>query len=249
MPYMAASLLFCLTLLQTTRVEDPLVSIATKYSLRVEVVDKPQVIQGAGYRIEIDPPSKEDLAAYTKLFSSEWNRYPIEVTKKAGLKAIVIGSNIRMNTQIRASVPAFDTGIMYYDTTLGKKHPEFQRSVVHHEFYHLLDERQGKIWVDKPWSELNPPDFHYGKGGAAMREAGVGKLTDKLPGFITLYSTSAIEEDKAEIFAHLLVDPVFLDDRVKADPVVSSKVAFLKQRLKDWVSAVDDCFWKSKATD
>jgi len=46
-----------------------------------------------------------------------------------------------------------------------------------------------------------------------------------------LYGTAAVEEDKAELFAHMIVDGSFVKDRASHDPVLAAKVALLRERL------------------
>jgi hypothetical protein len=64
---------------------------------------------------------------------------------------------------------------------------------------------------------------------------------------LTPYAMSAIEEDKAELYSHLLVDPDYVRSLIKADPVIAAKVTLLKSRLKAWDSQFNEDFWSSKA--
>jgi hypothetical protein len=136
---------------------------------------------------------------------------------------------------------------MYFDTTLGNYNPPYQRSVIHHEFFHMIDNLQKKLRKDPEWGALNRPEFHYGRGGETVRNLGAGVLTHNLPGFLTPYAMSAIEEDKAELYSHLLVDPDYVRSLIKADPVIAAKVTLLKSRLKAWDSQFNEDFWSSKA--
>jgi len=236
-----------ITLCGQAAIPDSLEALAKKYQLKIELLTESRQWNFSNYRVEADAPSPSDLERYTKLFVSEWERYPPSVIQSARLKRIVIGSNIRMNGQVRAAVPAFEADTMFYDTTLGAKNPSYQRSVIHHEFFHMMDERQGLLYGDPEWGGLNPAGFHYGNGGDKMRTRGTGILSDSLPYVLTPYASSDIAEDKAEFFSHMLVDPEFVAKRAKADPVISAKVDLMKRRLNKWNSAFDDGFWKTKA--
>ncbi len=233
----------CLLLFQTRPI-DSLDSLASHYSIKVEVVTQAYLWQGEGYKVVSDAVPATDLARYTPLFVKEWSLYPVSLMAKARVRRIVIGSNIRMDGQPRAAVPASDDDTLYYDATLGAKVPHYQRIVLHHEFFHLIDDRSGWMRRDPDWAALNLHDFHYGSGGDKMREHGSGELTDKIPGFLTPYGTSAVEEDKAELFAHLVVDPEFVKKRAAADPVVASKIKLLKSRLAQFDPDMGEAFWK-----
>lgn len=236
---------FALFLAAQLQTPQSLTDLATKYEVEIEVVRAPYSYE-SDYEVTALAPSQADLDRYAALFSLEWNRYPVSVMKAAKLKKIVIGAGIKMNGQVRAAVPAFEANTMLYDTTLGAKSSAYQRSVIHHEFFHLIDELQGHLRVDPEWAALNPKGFKYGNGGENMRTSGVGNLSDKLPGLLTPYSGSAIEEDKAELYAHLLVDRDFVLQRMNSDSVIAAKVDLLRRRMKKWDSDLGDAFWESK---
>jgi hypothetical protein len=69
-------------------------------------------------------------------------------------------------------------------------------------------------------------------------------LTDQYPGFLNHYSTTGVEEDKAEIFANLIVRTSHLERVILTDPVLDAKVKRMKKMLQDFSSDVDDSFWK-----
>ncbi len=228
-------------------IPESLIQISKKYEVQVDVIAEPYSWRGRGYTVETSAPTSADLAKYAKIFASEWNRYPVSVIRAAKVKRIVIATGISLNKQVRAAVPSFDSNTMYYDTTLGSYNEAYQRLVVHHEFFHMMDQVQGLVRKDPEWAALNPPDFHYGNGGDKMRNLGAGVLTDKLPGVLTPYAMSAIEEDKAELYGHLLVDREYVAGRVKADAVIAAKVGLLKARMQKWDAEFSDEFWNSMA--
>lgn len=224
-------------------VPEALNEIGRKYGLQIEVVTKSYVWNSGSYKVYAEPVSQEALDKYAVLFAKEWSRYPVGVMGKAKTKKIVFGDKVRLDQQYRAAVPAFEGDTMYYDAVLGSYNPNYQRAVVHHEFFHMIDQRMGLIWVDKDWSALSKSGFKYGSGGANMRDGNAGALTDKLPGFLTAYATAGVEEDKAEVFSHLLVNRDFVMKRVSADPVMAKKVEFLKKRMKGFDAGFGAEFW------
>ncbi|MES1227113.1 MAG: hypothetical protein ABUL72_00490 [Armatimonadota bacterium] len=234
-------------LIQVASARQVLIELGKKYSVEIQVASGDFAWQGDGYKVEGHAPPADELERYVALFASEWNRYPREVIPATKLKRIVIASNISLDSQARAAVPAFDGQTMFYDTTLGRANPLYQRSVIHHEFFHYIDNLQGHMRVDPEWAALNPIGFRYGSGGDKMRVKGAGSLTDNLPGLLTPYAGSGVEEDKAELFSHLLTTPEYVERRMASDPVLCSKVALLKGRLVKWNGAFDEAFWASRA--
>jgi len=220
-----------------------LVDLGKKYGVEIEVASGAFTKEGYHYTLSGTAPTDAEMEKYATLFVKEWSLYPPSLMKKAKVVRIFFCDGLKVGDQIRAACPSFDMDTMFYDPALGSYNSGFQRSVIHHEFFHMIDERMGLMNPDREWSDLNPSTFKYGDGGKNMRTAGVGKLTSDIPGFLTLYGTSAVEEDKAELFAHLIVDPSFVSDRIAKDSVVSTKAVLLKKRLAGFDPAMGDSFW------
>jgi hypothetical protein len=200
--------------------------------------------KGAGYVVTGKPATGNQLKLYEPIFNKEWSLYPASYVQKAKLDRIVFVADLSVDGQLRAAVPAFDGNTMYYDPALGSYNGHYQRLVVHHEFFHMVDQRMHLLYKDAEWAKLNPAGFKYGSGGALMRTGGVGELTRKIPGFVTPYATAALEEDKAELFSHLVVDGPFIRDLALKDKVVAAKIDLLKRRLAKFDPGMGEGFWK-----
>jgi hypothetical protein len=210
-------------------------------------IERPREVlswKGAGYVVTGKPATSAQLKLYEPIFNKEWALYPPSYVQKAKLDRIVFVADLSVDGQARAAVPAFDGNTMYYDPALGSYNPHYQRLVVHHEFFHMVDQRMQLLYKDAEWSKLNPAGFRYGSGGALMRTSGVGELTTKIPGFVTPYATAALEEDKAELFSHMVIDGAFVRDLARKDKVVAAKIALLKQRLAKFDPGMGEAFWK-----
>lgn len=219
--------------------------LGAKYGFEVEIPTLPVTWQGQGYTVKGQPTSQEALDKYTQLFANEWKLYPVSFVQKTKVSKITFCISLSLNNQFRAAVPSYDADRMFYDTAAGAHNSNYQRNVVHHEYFHMVDQRQKRLYTDPEWAALNPPDFKYGSGGAQMRTSGAGSLTDKIPGFLTPYGTSGVEEDKAELFAHMIVDGEFVANRAKVDLVLEKKIEMLKKRLNEFDSSMGDSFWKN----
>jgi len=232
---MIAALALCLTCGILQRSSPALEALTATAGIEVDVVAAKFEVSGADYKISGTAPTSEHLDKYLALFTKEWALYPAKLFAKANVKRLVFAENLAVNGQFRGAVPAFDFEAMYYDPSLGSYNPHWQRVVIHHELFHMIDQRMKLIHKDPEWMKLNLPDFHYGKGGKEMRTRGVGELTDRIPGFLTPYGMSAIEEDKAELYGHLIVDREFVNRRIAVDPWLAKKVDLLRMRLRGYL--------------
>ena len=117
---------------------------------------------------------------------------------------------------------------------------------IHRSFAQVAILADGRVEQDPDWEALNPPGFRYRGGGrTALADPTLTAVpTDRVPGFLSMYSTSAVDEDKAEVFAYLMADPEFVDARVRVDPVVRAKVARMRELLAGFCPAINDQFWE-----
>lgn len=164
----------------------------------------------SAWKVRCDSPTAVDaklLAGYLTIASRELSKYPKTLLKKSNLKGIVIVKNLSVAGQRRAAMPDYQNEILYLDFQRGAHAPAYQAHVIHHEFFHLLEqELNGSAYFKDPaWAKLNPPGFKYGAGGKHQRGNDNFALVHPQPGFINRYSMASIEEDKAEIYAALWI--------------------------------------------
>ena len=140
------------------------------------------------------------LQQYLRLFDEEIRKLPPELLAHSGLKTVAFVRQLAIAEQPRAAVPDYHHEVLYYD--IMPADPAYLRHVVHHEFYHMLEQQlYGSAYYQDPaWLALNPAGFRYGNGGAATREPAAAKFSHPAAGFLNGYAMSGIEEDKAEIW-------------------------------------------------
>ena len=101
------------------------------------------------------------------------------------------------------------------------------------------------MYRDDVWSRLNAPDFKYGSGGVHAQDMPTTSvLTEKFPGFLNHYSTTGVEEDKAELFANMIVDSTLVGKRVEKDIVLGKKIRHMKRSRADSCPEMNSEFWE-----
>jgi hypothetical protein len=226
-----------------------LASVAEHYNIKIINHTAPFSVKIFHGTIDGQPPDAERLQNYVPLFQSEFTIYPRALIEHALLKRVVLCEDLAFEGQRRSAVPDFEHDTLYLDVARGTHQPQYQRKVIHHEFFHIIDYRDdGQIYTDERWSSLNRPDFKYGTGGKfAQDQPDTGVLTEKFPGFLNHYSTTGVQEDKAEIFAYMIVEPTYIAKRTKTDPVLKAKVQRMRELLADFCPEMDEEFWTGVA--
>ncbi len=238
--------LVCLSTPPSAPTSGPLAILSQKYAIPFERVQA-EFLRRNGYLLEAHPPDSARAAAYEKLFLLEWSLYAKSLCSKARIRKVFFCEGLAVDGQPRAAVPAFESDEMYYDVALGASSALYRRVVIHHELFHMIDHRMGLLYDDPAYANLNARGFAYGSGGETMRESGVGDLTSEIPGFVTRYATASLVEDKAELFAHMVVSPEFVRRRAAVDPVLRRKKRLLEQRLREFDPNLGHAFWRRVA--
>ncbi len=225
---------------------DGLDQIARAFRIEIITANAAFPVQTTFGMIEGKNADETDLEDYTKLFSFEFAIYPPELVQRAQLKRVVFCTGLSFAGQRRNAVPDFEHDTLYLDVSRGKHSQLYLRKVIHHEFFHIIDYRDdGAVYRDDSWSSLNAADFQYGTGGAAAQDrANTSILTTQFPGFLNHYSTTGVEEDKAEVFANLIVGLPAFEERASKDHVLNAKMERMKQLLTGFCPELNEMFWE-----
>lgn len=222
--------------------------LARRYQIEVVAKKAKFPVRTAHGAITGSPPAENSLKKYRPLFITEFGRYPKKLVAVTRLKRVVLCENLRFAGQRRNAIPDFEHDTLYLDVKRGGNNPKYLRAVIHHEYFHIIDFRDdGKVYRDPQWAALNSPKFKYGSGGKnAQQLSNTSVLTERFAGFLNHYSTTGVEEDKAEIFAHLLVNPDYVARRSASDGVLKSKVTRMKSMMRRFCDDVDETFWRRR---
>ncbi len=189
--------------------------------------------------------SPTTIASYLPILASEWSLYPRAAIEKSALRRIILCDGLTFAGQRRTAVPDFEHNDLYLDVARARYDEIYTREVIHHEFFHIIDYRDdGELYADARWTELNPAGFRYGSGGKNAQDDSSTSLTaNNVAGFLNSYSTTGVEEDKAEIFANMVVNGKILAARAEADPVLHAKMQRMKELLAKFCTEINEEFW------
>ncbi|HZZ43220.1 MAG TPA: ankyrin repeat domain-containing protein [Tepidisphaeraceae bacterium] len=181
--------------------------------------------------------AKEDR--FEKVVEKELGEYTPVFIGNSGLKHIWSVRHLTVEKQPRGAVvlQSGDTLVIDIDTPEDRR---YLRHAIHHEFYHLIEfNLAGDFYFRDPkWMVMNPPDFKYGEGGRFDQDSATdpGNIVHPLAGFVDQYATSGLEEDKAEIFACLMVpeEAGEIEQWSRADRVLEAKVKYMRGFVEWW---------------
>jgi hypothetical protein len=195
--------------------------------------------------IRAEAPPDTEWRTYLPLLRAELGIYTDRMLRESGLRSVVLCDRVTYKGQAAAGLPSFAEGRIYLAVPAQSVSKDFARRSVHHELFHLVDYRQGAASGSDPgWANLNDRAFHYGKGGWHEIALGAHLPDESVPGFLNRYSRSGPEEDKAEIYAHMMAGRELVEGRARSDEMVRSKCAELKARFSRYFPEMDPTFWE-----
>jgi hypothetical protein len=220
-------------------------TIKEKYGIEVIFKDHPYPVTTYHGPIRATNAETARVDRYCNILAPEVSLYPPELMRLSRLKRIVLCRGLSFNGQYRAAVPDFEHDTLYLDVLAGVHSRSYQRSAIHHDLFHIIDYRDdGQLYSDERWTQLNHEKFRYGTGGAKTQDDHGSSMPWNEPGFLTRYAASAVEEDKAEIFAHMMTEYAVVAQRAETDSVIDKKVSFMKDLLARFCPDMSESFWK-----
>lgn len=221
--------------------------IAKAYEIEIVAADPLFPVRTTHGMIAGKAAGGDELRDYIRLFAPEFGLYPRELVRRSRLKRVVLCGELSFAGQRRNAIPDYEHDTLYLDVSRGAYSRPYLRKVIHHEFFHIIDFRDdGSVYQDERWVALNPAKFQYGSGGRDAQDLNeTSVLTDKFPGFLNHYSTTAVEEDKAELFANLIVETAYVEGRAKEDRILAAKVEGMRELLSKFCPEMDGSFWQA----
>ena len=187
-----------------------------------------------------EPAKMEPRKHALTTLASELSRYPAPFLARARLRRVLLCAKLQEGSEPIPSLPNYH-GALLVDVDADAA---YLRRLVHHEVFHFADYADdNQLSRDPSWVGLNDRYFVYGSGGRFLRDPGAGRFTAEIPGFVSRYATSALEEDKAETFALRMSSPGLFAALTATDPILRAKSAALEVQLHRLSSTIDDRFF------
>ncbi len=187
------------------------------------------------------------IERYTPLLRAELALYPLKLIKKLRIKKIVVCQELTFKEEPIAGLFNPESRIIYMDIRKNYMDRMTQRCALHHEIFHIVDYvDDGEMHQDPKWASLNPSDFEYGEEDFEVQSDPRPTSTPgSIPGFLTGYSTTAVEEDKAQLFAYMMCDYSLVSRYEVKDKIMKKKCDMMKKLLQSFCSDMNPSFWST----
>ena len=191
-----------------------------------------------------------DIDLYLYLFRKEFGKYPATLFPLVGLKRVVFCRDLTFKGAARAAVADSEHGALYLDVRSGVYSSAYRHKVVHREFFQLIAAASRDGSGDAGWVALNPAGTLYGRGKPVAPGDNAGAvITHPTAGFINAIAQTSVDEDKAQIFANLMVNDLKTRLLLRQDTVLVAKIQLLKEQLRQFCKEADASFWQRVEQD
>jgi len=178
--------------------------------------------------ISCNKADKKNLAEKYNLISKNLSIYKKDFLNKINLRFIVLCENLYISEINTAGIQDHKKRTLILDINFNEKY--FER-VIHHEVFHIIQNKFKNIFNEKIWSFFNDKTFEYADCSTCSDRLGLD-LYDKTNGFLTEYSKSIASEDMAEVFSFLMTDKKKIENIANEDSILFNKIEFIKSGIK-----------------
>lgn len=189
--------------------------------------------------IRARPAEAADVERVVGLVTEELAKYGEPVLRQIPIRRVVLCTDLTAGGRRFGGLTLSGSGVILLDVGHNQAWPAaIYRHSFHHEMSHVLDDALGRVsGREARWSRLNPSGFAYGGEEVVKALEVLGEnpaARPELPGFLSYYAMVGAREDRAEIFAAMMIDPAGLRAIVEDDPILRSKCRLLLLELAGW---------------
>lgn len=192
--------------------------------------------------------SKTNQRELLNTLIKEINLYPKSFLNNSGLKYVMICEELKAENQTIAGLAPshYDQspGVFFMNVGGLKQWSASERinlikHVFHHEFYHIIDTKLSKVYLDDKWTKLNSEPYSKDLVIDTYR------MDNSIPGFISVYGRNNLAEDKAELFAFMISQHQNFKKYISEDKILIKKTELMISRLKGISKDMNKNFWKN----
>jgi hypothetical protein len=214
------------------------------------LLQKVRAVYGINLHYAEGPPSKstdlnysladtQDSQALKKalfLFIREISLYPKNFFRYAHCQDIYFVAKLFYKQKPADGLFSEGTNYIFYDYSRRSDNTQKIRHYIHHELYHLIGSKH-PFWKEHgpAWQALNRSGFSYNKKSNPHERNPINFYAPPEPGFITDYAMASAEEDRAEVFACMMIpeERSLMDRWAQKDKILFKKSEMINEFLKE----------------
>ena len=158
------------------------------------------------------------------------------------MKSLTLASSVVFHSdnyeQYRAALPDYEEDTLSLVFSCKERSIRYIRNVIHHELFHYFYFMFVGPFEEKDdlWEMFNPKGFEYSMKSTiwSQKEILSGDYQD-YDSFVTYFSKTKLEEDKAEVFSYMVTSGNDVKDLLKREGVIG-KFLYIRQLMEKFDS-------------
>lgn len=183
-----------------------------------------------------DVKNKQALKKVILLFIKEIRLYPKDFFRNVHCQDIYFVRKFFYKQKPVDGVFSESANYIFYDYSRGSDNTQKIRHNIHHELYHMIGSKH-PFWKEhRPaWEALNRAGFTYNQKNNPHERNRINFFAPPEPGFITDYAMSSAEEDRADVFACMMLprELRLMEQWAQKDKILFKKMEMMKEFLKE----------------
>jgi hypothetical protein len=182
-----------------------------------------------------DVKDDQALKKVILLFVQEISLYPKDFFRDAHCQDIYLVQKLFYKQKPTDGVFLESTNSIFYDYARDWDNAQKIRHNIHHELFHMIGSKH-PFWKEHgpAWEKLNRIGFFYNQIYNRHERNPINFYAPSEPGFITDYAMASAEEDRAEVFACMMIpeELSLMEQWAQKDKILFKKVEMMKEFLK-----------------
>ena len=218
---------------------------AEQHDVKVSVTNRSTWFESADGVVQCDPVDAEALERYVPILQSELSLYSSRFLRSINFKQLTLCGALHADGDPVRGVTVLNMGRVYL-SALATYSEVHLKTPIHHEIFHLMDWDHEGMWDDDPqWNRINRGGFRYAsQSDASSSQRKTQSRQTAALGFVTHYSKASPKEDRAELFAELVVNYPAVVGQAEHDAVLRSKINHLKRVVQRFGGGMGGPFWE-----
>lgn len=205
------------------------------HNLMVGYVDSDVELKNTGTGTVFGLGKMTELQAYRvgKLVVRALSQLPERTVDNLGIKYIIVGSYLKMDGDMIGGVPIVYSDMLLLSVIVNRKDSLYFQHSLLHELYHFM-EIKFRTFEDPQWTGKFGTDYLNSYEGF-LKHAPLGQGG---PGFINKYARTYDYEDRAELFAYMMLDTKRVADYIRKnrDRILDKKAQYLVEKARKYLN-------------
>jgi hypothetical protein len=182
-----------------------------------------------------DSKNNQALKKAILLFIREISLYPKNFFRSAHCQDVYFVQRLFYKQNPVDGLFSLGTNFIFYDYSRRSNNTPMVRHYIHHELYHMIGSKH-PFWKEHntEWEALNRIGFAYNQKYSPPGRNPINFYAPSEPGFTTDYAMTSAEEDKAEVFACIMIpeELKLMEQWAKKDKILFKKIEMMREFLR-----------------